>query len=526
MITQGELRIKTVVPISGIQQFRMEVCGGSHTVIFVKGTVDEEIGSAFLFQPMEQESITVSGGQEQLFAGNIREIKIIREGNVYQISLKGISATDRLDDRKKNRTFQDTDKTYGEVMRETVADTKGASIQLFAQDRKVGAPLYQIEETDWEFINRLASHLGIRVFSDTSSTNPIAAVGLPHGKKHRDIQGVLCENVWMDRKRNSIFRNIRSYENWEIGDEISYEEKDYTILEKSCRLEGGVLYFRYMIAKREAFAAERYDNPPSAGVLLPATVLDRKEEQIKVQFDIDASQPVSTAYWYPWRPDVGNAMYCMPEKGEKVYMHLGDGEGKQARAVCAVHGNGTGNPEMSGIDRYFTTADKKRMYLVPDSVGFRDLAQDGPLEIGLRDDTGMDAKSNRQIVLSAKDTIGLKGKKLFFQAPKEISIVRKDESSPTLINMCNGFDSVGATNEVVMGGAGGAEFPVFHTSKQEEGKKCNLSAVQKGIIASTPGVGFASEIDRQIEGMKVDKIMEKAETGTGIERMRTRKAGV
>ena len=56
---------------------------------------------------------------------------------------------------------------------------------------------------------------------------------------------------------------------------------------------------------------------------------------------------------------MGNLVYCMPEKGEQVYIQLGDYSGEQTLAVCGIHGNGEGHPEMQTTDRYFTASDKK-----------------------------------------------------------------------------------------------------------------------------------------------------------------------
>ena len=47
-------------------------------------------------------------------------------------------------------------------------------------------------------------------------------------------------------------------------------------------------------------------------------MLDTEGERVRVKFDMDREQDEESAYWYPWRPDMGNLMYCMPEKGERV----------------------------------------------------------------------------------------------------------------------------------------------------------------------------------------------------------------
>ena len=49
--------------------------------------------------------------------------------------------------------------TYGEVMHQVLADIPGAKLWFHSADRTIRSPLYQIEETDWAFLKRLASRL-------------------------------------------------------------------------------------------------------------------------------------------------------------------------------------------------------------------------------------------------------------------------------------------------------------------------------------------------------------------------------
>ena len=57
--------------------------------------------------------------------------------------------------------------------------------------------------------------------------------------------------------------------------------------------------------------------------------------------------------------------------------------------------------------------------------------------------------------------------------------MRRDSLSPTVINICNGFDSIGATNEVTMSGTGNADFPLFNDYKQEDSMSNQLSAIMQ-----------------------------------------------
>ncbi len=506
-ITSGEIRIETVIPIEDLQDFSMEIKKDSHAVVSLKGFVPQEAGEEVLFGSMENADLKVWTGGRLLFRGLIREVQITQEGLGYQVFLQGISQTVRLDYEKKNRTFQNINSTYQEVMRKVLEDATGADFNFYASDRQIGSPLYQIEETDWEFIRRLASHLETSIVPFVLTDRPNINIGLPKGRIHdQETMDAYGERVWFDKKRMSLCRTIRTYEDMAAGDQVKWEGLIYTVTDKSCRLDKGLLCFRYILAAKEGFSTKRYENPDTSGRLLSAKVLETKDEQVRVKFDIDKSQPVENAFWYPWRPDAGNLMYCMPEKGEQVYIHLGGHEKEQAWAVCGIHGNGKGNPEMQTADRYFTTSDMKRMYLMPDRIGFQDLKKTSPLELSLADDSGVSATSNKSLMISARDTIGIKGSSLFFQAPKEVSLVRRDSFSPTVINICNGFDSIGATNEVTMSGAGSAEFPQFNEYKQEEGAEYDISGMNREITASTPCRALKSEAEKQIWGIQVNQI--------------------
>ena len=116
------------------------------------------------------------------------------------MSIQGISKTVQIDYKKKSRIFQNVNKTYQEIMREALKDTVGAGIRFYASDRKIEVSLYQIEETDWEFIRRLASHLNVLRQKLLSQRQVIMSINI-HLKyiiiqKHLQInRGCLVDNM-------------------------------------------------------------------------------------------------------------------------------------------------------------------------------------------------------------------------------------------------------------------------------------------------------------------------------------------
>ncbi len=505
VLTQGDIQVESVIPVLDIRDFRMEIRGNAHIYARIEGMVSDEEGEGCLLQPMAGTGLTVRADNQILFAGMLKEVQIRQEGRGYQVSLTGVSYTERLDYRKKRRTFQDTSMTYREVMQAVLADTPGAKLQFHVEDREIGTPLYQMEETDWAFLKRLAGRLHTGVVVCASSVVPDIHIGVPKGGKHKADDKMMRESIRYDREHRTFCLCVRTGENWKIGDGVECEEGLLTVTEKECRLEQGLLYFYDTLAKQAFVKAEICENTYATGAFLAAVVLEVQGEEIKVKFDVDKEQPVESAYWYPWEPDMGNLTYCMPEKGERVYVRIGDAFGKEGRAVCGVHGNGEGNPEMEVSNRYFTTKDQKRMYLTPDAIGFQDRKQKKTLRAELRDDTGAGFTSHGQLTITAEDQVGLKANKILFHAPQEISLVKK-AVQPTVLNMCNGFDLIGAADTVKMDGSMEDAFPGFFREETQKYVFQESKKMEACLIGSTPAVGLEGSLGPVLEGCLVKQL--------------------
>lgn len=504
-LTLGDIQIESAIPIVDIQDFRMEVQENTHAYAWIEGMVSDGEGEECFLQPMAGTGLTVKANNRILFEGMLKETQIKQEGRGYQISLIGVSYTEQLDYQKKCRTFQDTSMTYREVIQQILADMPGAKLRFHDEDMKIGTPLYQMEETDWAFIKRLAGRSHTGIVACAYSATPDIHIGIPKGDDHKADNKAVREKIWYDRECRSFCIYMRTGEDWEIGDWIDHEDGLFIVTEKTCRLEQGLLQFYYTLMQKAHIRADAVENTYATKLLLAATVLDVQEEKVKVKFDVDKEQPLESAYWYPWEPDMGNLTYCMPEKGERVYVQIEDKAGKEGRAVCGVHGNGAGNPEMENSHRYFTTKDQKRMYLTPDAMGFQDLRQTFQAE--LKDDTGASLTSHCKLTITAEEDVGLKGNKILFHAPQEISLVKK-AVLPTVLNMCNGFDLIGAADQVVMDGSREDAFPVPRREEESQGKYVfqEPKKMTSCLIGSTPAAELEDSLEYRLEGCLVKQL--------------------
>lgn len=505
ILTQGDLQVRSAIAVADITNFYMKIHKNSHGFFRLEGIVPEEEGEESLLQPLAWTEAAVYAGNQILFTGLLKEVQVMQEGREYRVSLTGVSFTERLDCRKRSRSFQDSSMTYREVAERVLADAEGMRACFYEEDRKIGNPVYQIEETDWEFLVRLAGMQKTAVVPLVYAASAGLCIGLPGGQRRTAGTGTAEEQVWSGRRTAGVCRRIRTGENWDIGDRIEMEGREYAVIVKEGRLEKGLLVFRYILSGPAAFQSDLRTAPYGEGLLLPAVVLDTEGERIRVKFDMDREQDEGSAYWYPWRPDMGNLMYCMPEKGERVYIYAGE----KGRAICGIHKNGNGNTEMNPACRYFNTNAGKSMYLTPDAVGFMDRKQQKPLRMELGDGTGASAMSHKGLVIFARENVGLKGNRVLFDAPQEISLVKK-AATPTVINMCNGFDSIGAANKVTMAGAGGDDFPLFGEPGMQEdekrGREEERKKTEQEIIGSTPVPNLEERVMRRLEGCQVKRL--------------------
>ena len=179
--TVGKIRIETIVPIKMIQSLYIESQENTHVNQALDAFIFEDDVENALFHINENAGLSVWVEEILLYTGIIVSIQITQEGNEYRVSLRASSAIVKMDCEKKSRTFQNIHDTYRNVIRGVLKNTEGAKMNFHVEDREIGAPLYQIEETNWEFIKRIVSHLNATVVSSGLSSTPVMYIGNPRG---------------------------------------------------------------------------------------------------------------------------------------------------------------------------------------------------------------------------------------------------------------------------------------------------------------------------------------------------------
>ena len=160
-------------------------------------------------------------------------------------------------------------------------------------------------------------------------------------------------------------------------------------------------------------------------------IVGTQGEQVEVAFDIDKSAAGGNSYGFA--PATGNLMYCMPQKGTKTALYIGNGDEAQGIATGCIRTNGstcegTGSPEKKS----FRSEHGKGMDLYPQSMGL-DGGETG--KITFEDETGTTIESNGGLVLMAKEGIRLESMTgIVMQGMSDIMALYSEGASSLCVN--------------------------------------------------------------------------------------------
>lgn len=111
------------------------------------------------------------------------ELEVV-QGSYYMI-LYAVSYSYLLDVEKKNRSFQNKQKTYVSLENEIMEVYSKAMISDVASKKKeLGKFIVQYQETDWEFLKRLASHFHTGLVNDVHIDKIKCYFGIPNNATH------------------------------------------------------------------------------------------------------------------------------------------------------------------------------------------------------------------------------------------------------------------------------------------------------------------------------------------------------
>jgi hypothetical protein len=144
--------------------------------------------------------------------------------------------------------------------------------------------------------------------------------------KYLKLHRLYHENYGEWKEEESISVRFDSTLDYNICDNIIFNDISLYVFEKNVRLTEGILIFTYILKTKSSIKQNLFYNKNILGVSINGKVIATQEDKMKLHLEIDKSQSISEAYWYtyntPYSNEGGTGYYCMPQVNDNVKLYI------------------------------------------------------------------------------------------------------------------------------------------------------------------------------------------------------------
>lgn len=429
--------------LEAIKSLKIEANINEHTVLKLTGILKNEAKDSDISSTTNNKTIEVYYVEDEsttLFYGVVTNIEINVELDVYTLNIEAKSMSHLMDIKLKSKSFQDTSMTTHNLIDSIMQNYSGSNYILNIPDEEVKELLIQYEETDWEFLKRIAAKYNQGLFPtmDGKAIQFIMAVPEWHRElkstninykiyKNLDDYKYMLENYLKDANEvDYMTYEIENYEILKLGDNIHFQGQAFYVYEGIYEIKNGILINNYKLRIKSGLRQERKFNTKIIGSSIDGKIIQVQSDLVKVHLNIDKVQAKGTAYWFKYSTmsasTDGSGWYCMPEIGDSVRVYFPTKDEDEAFAVSAVSGyqQGSGEAEdrMGNPDnKYLRTANDKQVKLTPGGIFIS--CDSGQAEMSLTSDGTLSITSQNNININAEQNIKIETQKSFLVSAKQ-----------------------------------------------------------------------------------------------------------
>lgn len=336
-----------------------------------------EIKEAFeCFTPVQLIMISESKREKVLFSGIIvKAARYCEEGEFY-IDMTASSYSLLYDLERKRRSFQKESRTYGELF-QMITEVYPSGTYIWNGDEKcapVNQFLLQYQESDWEFMKRLASihHKGL--IPEIIVPGPKLYIGsLKRGEKDLSgslvRQGINFHNLskldkdmgYMPIQSGKVYNIFRTSAEIELGSPAKCMGNPMIVVEAEAYLIDGDWQYDYVLKSKGECEIETLKNENLRGTSIKGTVINSRLGQVQLKLESDSegetveSWHIQPAYYagtgrgYGGRPEMGDTLqlyFASDTESERyIISSTGASPGKVSQRVNPSTGKSDSLPD-------------------------------------------------------------------------------------------------------------------------------------------------------------------------------------
>ncbi|SEJ89655.1 Phage late control gene D protein (GPD) [Propionispira arboris] len=508
-ITYDKIKITSPWNIQTIYELSIKKTLNNHAELRLTALVNESDASKVGLQETTEDQIRVytDDGETKswLFKGRLKNVKVSVRTGLYTITAYFLSETSVFDSEQKNRSFQDTSLTYNDIAAKIMEDYPEKSFELTADPVTIDGPLIQYQETDWQFIKRLASYQETVIVPDVTMDNQIFSYGYPkvYGEKTlpddiayssgKDIKAYYTDYDYNPNlvENEYTYFEVESYDELTFGDKVTFHNYEMYVGDVTIELKKGLLVYNATLVRQLTIRQNPIYNEKIQGNSIEGTILAVQNQEIKLHLNIDQEQDEATAYWYPFVPPTTDILYLMPQIGTNASLYIPGLMEQNAIITGCVRTNGAECEQTSDPStRYLATEYGQEMKLAPGGIYFT--AGRNDLVLTFDDEEGVTISSHKGIVLEAKEEIIIDSKtKVTFSSPNQIKMVTPTgglsmENEIHFANMKTIIDCADETELPAIEQPKPKKTEAFIINKKQEVSGINWSQISQTAIGAVP----------------------------------------
>lgn len=275
--------------IKDLRSFRVERAFNAHAKCVFSVRMSEEEAEQCLLHSSFSDSLILQkmtdSRPESWFAGGITKVDIQMEDGIPLVEVHALSRSYVMDMTPKSRSYQNKRLTYTEAVRQLAGRYPGGDAQNMAtsDQSSIGALLVQYEETDWQFLQRLAARVGTVILPDVTMDAPRVFFGVPDLSwgteivairyttlKDRELYKQLKAHAEGDDANQLIESDFVSYrvtteQFCQVGDDVSFKGQIWVVSESVISYLSGRLRYEYLLVKRQSLRRKSRRNEQLQG---------------------------------------------------------------------------------------------------------------------------------------------------------------------------------------------------------------------------------------------------------------------
>lgn len=317
-------------PITAVRYLHVDRQFNEHTQCNLSIVMTEEHAMACLEKGSMRDTVHIRRetpeGTEYWFSGGIAAVDMDVEDGIWHVSVRAISRTYDMDHQRMSRSYQNKNLTYTSLIKQLVAPYKDgdAMNEATEPDATIGKLLVQYQETDWQFMKRVASLVGTVILPDVVLDAPRVYFGVPDfswGKQlhvyrytmTQDRELYLQTHVgYSDTRTNSadyVSYEVTSRQYVQVGDNVSFKGQMWVVYSADMRYDQGIVTYAYKLVQRSGIRSRVRQNHRIQGVSLGGKVISRANNMVKVHLDIDEEHDNGGNWWFPYSSEGNNICF-------------------------------------------------------------------------------------------------------------------------------------------------------------------------------------------------------------------------